>query len=113
MYFARSALPGWAPLLTGRRMQRAVGEIQGQTRGLIEPQRANGADRGDLLSMLIAARNEDGSMMRDERPVGQSLSILSADHETTANALCWARQWHKPVRFRSTNVSSSLASITE
>jgi cytochrome P450 len=91
-YEVYAALPAWAPLITGRRMRRAVDVLQGFTRTMIAQRRADGVDRGDLLSMLISARDEDGAMMSDEQLVGQSLSILFAGHETTANTLCWT--WH-------------------
>ncbi|MFV9506824.1 MAG: cytochrome P450 [Oscillochloridaceae bacterium umkhey_bin13] len=92
LYELYAALPAGTPLVTGPRMQRAVTDIQRLTASIIAQRRAEGDDRGDLLAMLLAARDEDGTVMSDAQLAGQSLSILFAGHETTANTLCWA--WH-------------------
>ncbi len=48
------------------------------------------AGRGDLLSMLIAARDEgDGVGMTDEQVRDEALTIFLAGYETVANALAW------------------------
>jgi cytochrome P450 len=47
-------------------------------------------DRDDVLSMLIAARHEDGSAMSDEEIRDELLTLLTAGHETTATSLAWA-----------------------
>jgi cytochrome P450 len=46
--------------------------------------------RDDVLSMLIAARHEDGSPMSDEEIRDELLTLLTAGHETTATSLAWA-----------------------
>jgi cytochrome P450 len=46
--------------------------------------------RDDVLSMLIAARHEDGSPMGDEEMRDELLTLLTAGHETTATSLAWA-----------------------
>ncbi len=47
-------------------------------------------DRDDILSMLVAARHEDGSQMSDTEIRDQLLTLLTAGHETTATSLAWA-----------------------
>jgi cytochrome P450 len=47
-------------------------------------------ERDDILSMLVAARHEDGSPMRDEEMRDELLTLLVAGHETTATSLAWA-----------------------
>jgi cytochrome P450 len=47
------------------------------------------AEREDILSMLMAARFEDGSTMDDEELRDQLMTLLLAGHETTATALAW------------------------
>jgi cytochrome P450 len=47
-------------------------------------------ERDDVLSMLIAARHEDGSPMSDEEMRDELLTLLVAGHETTATSLAWA-----------------------
>jgi cytochrome P450 family 135 len=48
------------------------------------------AERDDVLSMLVAARHEDGSPMSDAEIRDELLTLLVAGHETTATALSWA-----------------------
>ena len=48
------------------------------------------AERDDVLSMLVAARHEDGSPMSDAEIRDELLTLLVAGHETTATALAWA-----------------------
>jgi cytochrome P450 family 135 len=47
-------------------------------------------ERDDILSMLIAARHEDGSPMSDGEMRDELLTLLVAGHETTATSLAWA-----------------------
>jgi cytochrome P450 family 135 len=47
-------------------------------------------DRDDVLSMLVAARHEDGSPMSDVEIRDELLTLLVAGHETTATSLAWA-----------------------
>jgi cytochrome P450 len=48
------------------------------------------ADPGDdILSLLIAARFDDGSSMSDRELRDQLVTLLLAGHETTATALAW------------------------
>lgn len=48
------------------------------------------AERGDILSLLIAARFDDGAAMDDAELRDQLMTLLVAGHETTATALAWA-----------------------
>jgi cytochrome P450 family 135 len=58
----------------------------------ISDRRADAAleSRDDILSMLLAARFEDGSAMSDAEVRDQLMTLLLAGHETTATALAWA-----------------------
>ncbi len=47
------------------------------------------AERTDILSMLVAARFEDGEQMSDQELRDQLITLLLAGHETTATALAW------------------------
>ena len=50
------------------------------------------AERDDILSLLVAARHEDGSPMTDAEMRDELLTLLVAGHETTATALSWAME---------------------
>ena len=57
---------------------------------IITERRAGGKDEGDLLSMLLAARDEDGSQMTDRQLRDEVMTLFLAGHETTALTLAWA-----------------------
>ncbi len=46
-------------------------------------------EREDILSMLLAARHEDGSPMSDVELRDELMTLLIAGHETTASSLAW------------------------
>ena len=58
---------------------------------IIAERRAHMGDRGDLLSMLMAAQDTegDGGTMTDTQLRDEIMTILLAGYETTANALAW------------------------
>jgi cytochrome P450 family 135 len=48
------------------------------------------AEREDVLSMLLLARDADGEPMTDAELRDELMTLLTAGHETTATALAWA-----------------------
>ena len=50
-------------------------------------------DRTDILSLLMAARDEAGEPMSDAELRDDLMTLLVAGHETTASALAWAFYW--------------------
>ena len=58
--------------------------------GIIRERAASKHDRGDLLSMLLAARDADtGEGMSEAQVRDEVMTLLLAGHETTADALSW------------------------
>src|SRR6266705_2809250 len=57
---------------------------------IIAERRATEKDEGDLLSMLLAAHDEDGSQMSDRQLRDEVITLFLAGHETTALTLAWA-----------------------
>src|ERR1043166_2764649 len=93
--FASQATLKWIadnrlPTPTHRRFNAAAREIDEIVYRLIAERRASGYDRGDLLSMLVAARDEDGSQMSDRQLRDEVMTLFLAGHETTALTLSWA-----------------------
>jgi cytochrome P450 len=80
--------PSW-PLPGNRRAQRAVVRLNQTVYRMIAERRAAPADRGDVLSMLLLARDDDGSGMSDTDIRDEIMTLMIAGHETTANALSW------------------------
>ncbi len=56
---------------------------------IIAQRRSKGEDTGDVISMLLAARDEDGTALSDLQVRDETMTLLAAGHETTANALSW------------------------
>ena len=78
------------PLPQSRRFNRARNTINSLIYEIIEQNRREGVDKGDLLSMLLIAQDEDdGTSMTDEQVRDEVLTLFLAGHETTANALTW------------------------
>jgi cytochrome P450 len=72
--------------------RRAVASRQSPVASQQSPGSSTGgkADRADLLSMLLLARDEDdGATMTDRQVRDEAMTIFLAGHETTANALTW------------------------
>jgi cytochrome P450 len=55
----------------------------------IETRRRAGDEGDDVLTMLLAARDEDGNPMSDRELRDELLTLVTAGHETTATALSW------------------------
>ena len=56
---------------------------------VIEAKRSNAGAGQDMLSMLLEARDEDGSKLSEDELVGHAGVIFAAGHETSSNALSW------------------------
>lgn len=82
-------VPEWLPIPANLRVRRAVGQIEKVLYRIIAEKRASGRDSGDLLSMLLAAQDEDGSRMTDKQLRDEAITLFLAGHETTANTMAW------------------------
>ncbi|MBC7810561.1 MAG: cytochrome P450 [Burkholderiales bacterium] len=82
--------PMWLPTPTHRQWKRAQPQLNAVIQSFIDERRKTGEDRGDLLSMLLLAQDEDGSVMTDKQVFDEAVTIFGAGHETTAAALSWA-----------------------
>ena len=81
------------PIPTLRRAHESRRRLDDLIYRMIDDRKRARADRGDMLSMLIAAQDEetegDGKGLSDEEVRDEAMTILLAGHETTANALMW------------------------
>jgi cytochrome P450 len=89
----RRDLGPWSPW---SRFQRARAELDAFVYEEIALRRAEleagreGHD--DVLSLLLAARHDDGSPMSDAELRDELVTVLGAGHETTATGLAWAME---------------------
>ena len=97
--FAAQATVSWIlnnrlPTPVHLRFHRLARKIDNVVYRIIAEHRASGPDsgndKGDLLSMLVAARDEDGSQMTDRQLRDEVMTLFLAGHETTALTLAWS-----------------------
>jgi len=78
------------PLPMVRRYESMRSRLDSTIYQIINERRNSGADRNDLLSMLLLAQDEeDGATMTDVQVRDEAMTLFLAGHETTANALSW------------------------
>jgi cytochrome P450 len=87
-------LPFWLPSPRNRHLRRHVRRLDAVIHDIIHQRRADREDRGDLLSMLVHARDEaDDTGMTDKQLRDEVMTLFLAGHETTASALSWT--WYQ------------------
>lgn len=76
---------------TARRMRAGRDHVDSVIRALVAHRRRAGdaAELGDLLSRLLAARDDDGTTFSDEELRDEAVTMLLAGHDTTAATLGW------------------------
>jgi len=83
--------PIWRHIFKGytQREAAATQELFQIIDNIIAEHRHQAEDTGDLLSMLLAARDEQGEPMSAQQLRDEVITLFVAGHETTANALVW------------------------
>ncbi|MBZ0285804.1 MAG: cytochrome P450 [Anaerolineae bacterium] len=83
-------LPDWLPTPQNRERKQAAALLEQTITRMIDERRASGEDKGDLLSMLLMAVDEEqGGGMSNKQVRDEAMTLFIAGHETTANALAW------------------------
>jgi cytochrome P450 len=92
--YTRAVLPlaGRLPTPGNRRYHQAVATWRASVSDLIETYRRTGADRGDLMSRLLAARDDEDQGLSDTELADQIAVLMLAGGETTSAAVTWS--WH-------------------
>ena len=85
----RFLIPSWLPTPGNRRLARSAHRLDSIVAELVA-ERDRDDDRGDVLSMLLQARDEHGAPLKDRAIRDHLVTLLLAGHETTALALTWA-----------------------
>lgn len=84
-------LPPVLPTRRDREFRAAQYALDRVVYDIIQERRKADQDRGDLLSMLMLAHDEEtGAQMNDDHLRDEVKTLMLAGHETTANALTWA-----------------------
>jgi cytochrome P450 len=84
------AIPENIPTPGNLRYRRVAQQMDKIVYHLIQQHRAKAEDTGDLLSMLLRARDESQNGMTDQELRDEMITMLAASFETTGTALCWA-----------------------
>jgi cytochrome P450 len=71
------------------RFLRTRAKADAELFALIEERRRDSVQRDDVLSLLLAARHEDGSPMSPQELRDELMTLLVAGHETTASQLAF------------------------
>ena len=83
-------VPSWVPTRRNLREKRALATLDGMIQALITARRTSDRKPDDLLSVLLAAVDEDsGAGMSDRQLRDEMMTLFLAGHETTAAALTW------------------------
>ncbi len=77
------------PLPINARLRQARERLDRVVFRVIAEHQRQGTDQGDLLSMLLLARDEDGSSMTTQQLRDEIMTLFLAGHETVAHALTW------------------------
>ncbi len=91
-YLLNHAFPAplWVPTRRNLRMRRAMQAGEEIVAAILEERHRNPGDRGDLLSMLLAARDDETHQGMDDKQLGDEIqTFVVAGHETTALTLSW------------------------
>lgn len=84
--------PPWLPTRANRE-SKAIRKLLNDTMNEMIAQRKNDSgdveDKGDLLSMFLNTRYEDGSALSAEKIMDEMITLFVAGHETTSNAMTW------------------------
>ncbi|MEM9005957.1 MAG: cytochrome P450 [Cyanobacteria bacterium P01_F01_bin.86] len=84
----------WGPWSPGRRIRQLAEQTDALLFAEIRERRAHpNPDRIDILSLLLAAKDENGNGLTDQDLRDELMTLLVAGHETTATALTWALYW--------------------
>ncbi len=84
-------IPCWRG--TWRRFLEQRATVDELIHRLIRLRRSDGVgERGDLLDLLLTAKNRDGSPMSEQQIRDNLMSMILAGHETTTGELAWAFQ---------------------
>lgn len=85
------AFPLKVPTARNRRTVTAIQQLDAIVYRIIGQHRRDNTDNGDLLSMLLAARDEDtGEGLTDQQLRDEVTTFLTAGYDTTAITLSWA-----------------------
>jgi cytochrome P450 len=83
-------LPFTLPTPGNKRLKENIKKMDQVIYKIIELRKKENRDQGDLLSMLIAAQDDEGKGMTPTQLRDELMTLFLAGYETTANVLSWS-----------------------
>src|SRR6201996_5395348 len=82
---------GWVPTRSNRQFGAANRRLSVMLTNIIDGYRTEGTDRGDLMSILMrAGDDETGTGMTSRQLRDEAMTLVIAGSETTGNTIAWA-----------------------
>ncbi len=101
----------WSP---GHKLKQLADETDRLLYAEIQERRSQDTSQcDDILSLLLAARDESGQGLSDAELHDELMTLLFAGHETTATALAWALYWTHAKPDVKQNILAELAELGE
>lgn len=82
-------IPQWLPTPANRAHRQSLARFHAVIDRMIDERRTASARVNDLLTMLMQARDNDGSAMSGKQLRDEVATLLTAGHETTTLVLAW------------------------
>lgn len=89
IWMLTSSLPTRMPRPYARRTAAAMASILAYIDAMVAERRRHPVPEGDLLSMVLDGRYDDGSRMSDEQVRRELLGLIIGGYETTAAVMSW------------------------
>lgn len=81
--------PAWVPTAKNRRRAKAIAVLDEVIARIIAGRKSTDAEGSDALSLMLGMRDEDGHGMNEKQLRDETMTLLLAGHDTTANTLTW------------------------
>jgi len=88
--FLRRSFGGFGPWARFQRARQGLADLVQEE---VAARDGDPSERHDILSLMLAARYDDGAPMSSEEIFDQLVTLLAAGHETSTITLAWAFYW--------------------
>jgi cytochrome P450 family 110 len=102
-------LGAWSPWGNLVRQQKAIDEAIYQE--IATRRTEDCSHRQDILSLMMSAKDESGSAMKDYELRDELMTLMLAGHETTATAIAWGLYWLHRYPEIKTKIRAEIASL--
>jgi cytochrome P450 len=85
-----AAFPPWVSTPGRKRLRAAVATLDEEIHRLLSEHQVGGAERGDVLSQLLAVRDEHARPLTAKELRDESIALYTGGHESVSAMLTWA-----------------------